>query len=159
MVLLLSHIESLIRCPIFQARESGHSVFEARKISGRSCRAFSRSAWRFFSSSGSLCSCRPATTWTASHSGTQRSLHCQTAKELDPSGSAHSSPSGEFDQRVGRRSFGGTTSQRDSPWVEHTLDSNWRCNFNLCRIVWPRKRWRKLMGFWCRSRSARSSSQ
>jgi len=159
MVLLLRHIESLIRCPIFQARESGHSVFEARKISGRSHRTFSRSAWRFYSSSGSVCSCCPATTWAVSRSRNQRSLHCQTAKELNPSGAAHGSPSGEFDQRVGRRSFGETTSRRDSPWVERTLDSNWRCNFNLCRIVWPRKRWRKLMAFWCQSRRVRSHPQ
>jgi hypothetical protein len=60
---------------------------------------------------------------------------------------------------VGRRGFGGTTSRRDSPWVERMLDSNWQCNYNLCRIVWLRKRWRKLMACWCRSRRARSHPQ
>jgi hypothetical protein len=154
MVLLLCHIEPIVRSPILPARESGHSVSEPRKDSGRSRHAFSRPPWRFPSPSRSLRLRCPAAVRSVGRAGKQRGFYGQAAKELNRSHPAPGSHSRLFHQPVGRLGSGKTTSWQVTSWVERVLNANGPCNYNLCRIVWPRKRWPKPMACWCRSRSS-----
>lgn len=143
MVVYLCHIESVIRSPILPARESGHSSSAPRKKSGRSRRVFGSWAWHVCAPSGALRASSSKAVRHSSGSGSQRSLHRQTAQELDPSSAASCSHPGALDQRLGCRGFGGTPPGQSQPWVGRGLSASWQWNYNISRIVSPPKRWRE----------------
>lgn len=150
MVVCLCHIESVIRSPILPARESGHSSSAPRKKSGRSRHVFGSSAWRVCAPSGTLLTGSSKAVRPAGGSRSQRSLHRQTAQELDWSSAASCSHPGMLDQRLGRRGFGATAPGPSQPWVEREPSANWRWSLSISQIVWPLKRWREPTICWSR---------
>ena len=143
MVVYLCHIESVVRSPILPARESGHSSSAPRAESGRSRHVLGRAAWRVSPPSGTL---RTGSSKAVRHPGgsrSQRSLHRQTAQELNPSSAAPGLHPGALAQRLGCRGSGGTPPGQSPPWVERGLSANWQWNFNISRIVSPPRRWRE----------------